>query len=254
MTTADRPDNLESVMRRVQKLLAIAGDDRANPAEAAAAAAQAERIMRKFQIEHADITMAELKRADSFAEELVGTSMDPDAKSRTVTTWSTWLAGAIGKLHDCRPFAGWTANLERCIGYQGFAADAKVARWTHIYIVNALARACKDYGAQLGAVPGKRSKMESFRRGFILAVVQALEKAYELKRAETAAGESRALVVVKAEAVQQHFGDMRKGRKREDEKPRTASFFDGVREGKKLDVNARAVESSAGVSQLALGR
>lgn len=32
-------DNLDSIMRRVQKLLAIAQDDRANPNEAAAAAA-----------------------------------------------------------------------------------------------------------------------------------------------------------------------------------------------------------------------
>lgn len=45
---------LDAVIRRVQKLLAIAQDDRANEHEAAAAAAQAEKLMRKFQIDHTD--------------------------------------------------------------------------------------------------------------------------------------------------------------------------------------------------------
>jgi hypothetical protein len=48
MTTDNTKDvDLESVMRRVRKLLAIAEDHRADPAEAAAAAGMAERIMRE---------------------------------------------------------------------------------------------------------------------------------------------------------------------------------------------------------------
>ena len=43
---SDSPD-LESILRRVRKLLAIAEDGRGDPNEAAAAAQQAERIMRK---------------------------------------------------------------------------------------------------------------------------------------------------------------------------------------------------------------
>lgn len=42
----DRADNLESVLRRVRKLLAIAEDSRANAEEASAAAAMAERGVR----------------------------------------------------------------------------------------------------------------------------------------------------------------------------------------------------------------
>ncbi|HOW46139.1 MAG TPA: DUF2786 domain-containing protein [Rubrivivax sp.] len=79
------PDNLEAVMRRIKKLLAFAEDSRGNPTECAAAARMAESIMRKHQIEHADVITKELQGADAFASADVGTTMDPEAASKPAT-------------------------------------------------------------------------------------------------------------------------------------------------------------------------
>ena len=59
------PENLEGVMRRIQKLLAIANDGRGDPNEAASAAAMAEKMMRKYQLDNADIVAAVLMHAAS---------------------------------------------------------------------------------------------------------------------------------------------------------------------------------------------
>jgi len=81
-------------MRRVKKLLAIAEDGRADPNEASAAAGMAERIMRKYQIEHADVIELELRRggAESLASVDCGTSMDPRAAAKHASGWAGMLA------------------------------------------------------------------------------------------------------------------------------------------------------------------
>ena len=58
----------DDVLRRVQKLLALASDNRANQNEASAAADMAERLMHKYQIEHQDVIIAALKRDDEFTK------------------------------------------------------------------------------------------------------------------------------------------------------------------------------------------
>lgn len=64
-----QPENLEGVLRRIQKLLAIANDSRANPEEAAAAASMAHKIMQKYQIDHTEVIMAEINRGDSMSKQ-----------------------------------------------------------------------------------------------------------------------------------------------------------------------------------------
>ena len=65
MTIEDK----DSILRRIQKLLAIAGDDRADPNEAAAAAGMAEKVMRKYQIDHAELIMNGLKQGHDLSTE-----------------------------------------------------------------------------------------------------------------------------------------------------------------------------------------
>lgn len=239
-------EGMESVLRRVQKLLAIANDERANPAEAAAAAHQAEKVMRAYQIEHADVIEAQLKRDDAFGFEDIGGTMNPEARARSTTAWSGILSLAIARLNDCK--VAWVRTRERgiCLRYSGFKADAQVAVWTHLYLVNQLGMALRKYQNECYGI-GRRES-EEFRRGFVHALVDKIDKAIEQKKAEMAAqSASRALVVSKANAVAERFG---KQKIRSNRFRGGGSVADGYAEGKRVDIGRRGIGSSGGSSPL----
>lgn len=136
---------LEGVMRRIQKLLAIAGDDRANPAEAAAAASMAEKVMRKYQLDHADIIASELRsKAPDVGDSAVFANMkrdDPKRPSLTKTpAWGQMLSVAIAQLYDCHVMNGVAKKQIRAIrrsddfhglspGRSGLRLDIRLHCW-----------------------------------------------------------------------------------------------------------------------------
>lgn len=202
--------NLEGVLRRVQKLLAIANDDRANPNEAAAAASQAEKIMRKYQIDEADAMRSDLANKDNFSTADCVAIMKRDVKGKgahrpsKVPGWGGWLAYPCAKLNDCEIRYAYTER-GAVIRFFGFAADVQVASWTFDYLVSQMIGSLRQYQKNEA-----RSKVESesYRRGFVLAVASMLNNSIAAKKAEMAAAvSSRALVVVKAQAVSERFGD-----------------------------------------------
>lgn len=204
-------EDLNNVMRRIQKLLAIAQDTRANPAEAAAAAAMAEKVMRKYQIEHADLVQREV-RGDQDAM----TFMDVQAKMKMfeladgckpkkVPPWSGWLAYHLAKLHDCELRY---VHSERGVAIRlfGYRVDVQVAAWTFDYLVQQVVGGLKDY--QRGGTTRSKAESESFRRGFVLAVCNTIDAAKAEKDAAMAATvTSRALVVSKAVALAERYGE-----------------------------------------------
>ncbi len=237
MTDTTPSGDLENVLRRVHKLLAIAGDDRGNAAEAAAAAGQAEKIMRKYQIEHADVITASLQRDDSFDTQDIGGTMNPSAVSKSTTIWAGMLSLAVAGLHDCR--ASWvrTPALGVCLRYSGYKSDTQVALWTHLYVVNQMVSALRRHQQAHGS---DRQDSERFRKGFIIAVVNSIKEAIAAKHAEMAqAVDSRALVVVKAQAVSERFGRQQERKNRFSNSG--DAFQRGHAEGRKVDIGRRGV-------------
>jgi hypothetical protein len=237
MTDIAPSSDLENVLRRVHKLLAIAGDDRANAAEAAAAAGQAEKIMRKYQIEHADVITASLQRDDSFDSQDIGGTMNPSAVSKSTTIWAGMLSLAVARLHDCR--ASWVSSpaLGVCLRYCGYKSDTQVALWTHLYVVNQLVSALRRHQKEHAS---DRQDSERFRKGFIIAVVTNINQSIEAKRAEMSQEvASRSLVVVKAQAVSERFG------RQKERSNRFSSggdaFQRGHAEGCKVNIGRRGV-------------
>jgi hypothetical protein len=235
---SDDKQDLEAVLRRVQKLLAIANDDRANPAEAAAAASQAEKIMRRYQIDHAGVIEAQLKKADSFGFESVGGTMNPEARASSTCTWSGMLCLAIARLNDCKAEWTYSHQLGVHIRYSGFKSDAQICLWTHLYVVNQLGMALARFKREAHGSVG-RKEAEQFRLGFVCAVVESINAEIERKRAEMqSTSASRALVVSKANAVAERFGQQQT----RDSKTRVGHGRDeGYAEGRKVDINRRAV-------------
>lgn len=238
-------NTLESVLRRVQKLLAIAGDERGNANEAAAAASQAESIMRKFQIEHADVISAQLKRDDAFNTEEVGGTMNPAAKAASTTTWAGQLSLAVARLNDCRSSWVRTQALGVCVRYSGFKSDTQVALWTHLYVVNQMGQSLRTFQK---ANFSDRATAHQFRRGFISAVIDSINQAIDEKRAEMSmASDSRALVLTKANAVDERFGQQKV---KFNKFSSGHGFGDGHAEGQKVNVSRRGLSGGGSTTGL----
>lgn len=246
----DHTHDLEATKRRIAKLLAIAEDHRADANEAAAAAGMAERLMRKFQIDNADLITSQLQSgaAELFASEDVGSSLDPEGRSDHASGWAGILAVAVAELHDCQVRYVTTYKHGMTLRFSGYASDAQMARWTYIYLVQTMAQASREF---LRATPGTtRSDAENFRRGFNSAVCANLRKATREKAAEMqAASNSRALVLVKANAVSEYFGEVKYGKHRQ-RTTRDMAFTDGFDRGSKVDVNRRAVGGTTSAARI----
>lgn len=238
----------EGTLRRIKKLLAIAEDSRGDPNECAAAARMAESIMRKYQIEHADVISVELQSADAFGEEFVGSTMDPEGASKSASGWAGILAVHVAKLYDAQARYVWTPKYGKTIKFCGYKVDVEVARQTYVFIVNNMAAASRVYLKE-NRWAGRREG-ESFRSGYISGVGASITALVAEKTAEMQqASSSRALVLVKANAVAEHFGEVKYstggGRYQAD------AFTSGREAGSKLDVGRRGVTGSSAVGRIA---
>ena len=243
-------ENLEAVMRRIKKLLAIAEDSRGDPNECAAAARMAESIMRKYQIDHADVISAELQREDAFDSTFVGTTMDPEGASKEASGWAGILAVQVANLYDCQARYSWSAKHGKSLKFSGYKLDTELARQTYVFIVNNMAAASRLYLKE-NRWAGRREG-ESFRNGYIAAVNASIKDMIRAKRAEMEqASSSRSLVIVKANAVAERFGSVNYPSSGRGRSYQGDAFGAGREAGSKLDVGRRGIGGGAAVGRIA---
>lgn len=244
-------ENLESVMRRIQKLLAIAGDDRANPEEAAAAAGMAERIMRKYQLEHADVILESLKKGDDMhKEDCVASAKTNGTRIVKVPPWAQWIAVETAKVNDCGCKVVTTQSGDTGIQFYGFRQDVMVAKFTYEYLIGTLLRLCNEFKNTPAYYD--RSSVDSYRKGVATGIYTNLRKLRAAKEQENRTNTTgTALVVAKERAVAEYGGEF-KTKKSSSTTRNSSAFGAGVRDGSKVDVNRRAVTSSGNSSTLRL--
>lgn len=246
--------DLDAILRRVQKLLAIANDSRGDANEAVAAAAQAENILRKFNLDHADVLAAQLRAARP--EDVMGTTrvranMKRDTEGRPplkrAPKWAGWLAIAVASLYDSQVRYVWDSKMGgTVVEFCGVRADAQVAGWTFDYLVGQMILGVRTFTAQhrqrYGAPPDKVQN-SSFRDAFVMALVVALRALRKMKQAELLGHVSgTSLVVCKAQAVAAHFGAAEYGETKESTKmTNEAAAAAGYAAGRRVDVARRAV-------------
>ena len=243
------------ILERVRKLLAIANDTRANPNEAAAAASQAENIMRKFNIDHADVL---LKRVQSGEEEFdtvtVSAFMKRDVDNGHVQkrspNWAGWLAVRVAKLNDCDVRVTWDPKRGAALQFCGYKTDAQVSGWMFDYLLT-----CMINDVRAWQRAERRTKVESnaYREGFILAVCDKLIKMQRERDAEMqTTSSSTALVVAKAAAVAERFGQAKYSQGKARSVKDVDAYVAGSSAGSRVDVGRRAVGTEARSSTLAI--
>jgi hypothetical protein len=251
MTTTE---NQEAILRRIAKLLAIAQDDRANPEEAAAAAGMAERIMRKYQIENADVIVASLKAGnDMETADSVATAKTNGTKVERTPPWAQWLAVAIAGLNNTGARNTLMADGQAGIRFYGFKADVQVAKFMFDYLVATTNRLCVQYRSSVEYQIGGRRVMNSYRQGVSMGILAAVRKQTQAKTAEAQTSSSgTSLMVVKQQAIAERFGSVFKTKTGKSSVSRGDSFAKGYVDGRSVDVNRRGVGHDGGSSHLRL--
>jgi hypothetical protein len=180
----------DKVIERIRKLLAMA-DDVSSPNEAMIAAKRARALMDKHQISKDDVRSA---GDDMFLES------ESSYEGRTFKTWARILHGAAARLNDCRGVLSKRINGDAKFMFQGFKADALVAKMTVEYFVSALEDA-------LGKCSAKGvSEKNYFRVGFAMAVSQKVDVVLEERERTLKTSAGKSLVLCKEQAVSEHFG------------------------------------------------
>lgn len=243
-------EDLESVKRRVQKLLAIAEHERSDPNEAAAAVGMAEKIMRKYQLDYAEVIMTALKKGDDLeTADIVCSAKTNGTKTKVVSTWVGFLAVAIGELTECGCRSSWTADFEACVRFYGYAADVQLAGWMLRYLVETTNRLCNEYKKTAEYEFGGRRVLNSYRHGVSIGITQSIRNLVAAKKQEVQTSTGTSLMVVKQEAIVTKYGEFTT-RSSKTKVSRGDSFFQGVTDGRKVNVSQRPLSSPEAAKRL----
>lgn len=239
------PENMDSILRRCNKLLAVA-EGNANENESAAAAAMVAKIMQKYRIENSDLYLAKFKEEDQF-DTVTG---EPITR---LFKWMSYLSYSVSLLYGVKvtlvAVGRKNRRIVKALRFQGFKEDVQVAQWTLEYLSNTIINASAEY---LRENPGVGlAATDSFRQGMSIKI-QTRIKEYVQESKKEAVGTGRDLIIAKDAAVEEMFGK---------QKVRTssASLTDqyaalaGASAGDKVDIFRRGLTASQSDSQLRLG-
>lgn len=199
----------ERAMDKIRKLLAMARDGRGNENEAAIAAGQAEKMMRHYQIEAADVVLEEIQREDAFDRGMENVSFEGIAghRPKQVPSWVGFIALGCGELFTCKVDIVDTPQGLK-VRFSGYQLDVVMARWVYGLLCSTVFRVSKEEGKGLGM-----SFAKSFRVG---AAVRLQHRLFAMKKerddelrtspAKTSTGTALVLYDRKKERVEEMYG------------------------------------------------
>ncbi len=185
--------NREKILAKVQKLLDMAKHAASNEYEASTALRQAEAIMRKHDIEFAEIeaqTLSESDMEQAFSSE----------KRNSKWVWN--LAWAASYLTSTMPTKRRNGEPRyRYIVFCGTKQDTQVAMMMFDYMVNVTERLAKEFW-------GDRTERNSFKAGAAMAILNNArnikdERERDLREASSSTGTD--LVLVKEDMIIKEF-------------------------------------------------
>lgn len=239
--------DLDAVMRRIEKLLALAGDSRANPNEAAAAAAMAERVMAKYQIEIADVIIAKMKSGEGMGgEDIIPTLADWPEPLLRVPKWASLLATKVARFTETRGWLNRTKTAkgyEACLRFSGFKPDVMLAIYMMSYFQTVM-RSLRDDFKKTGTYKLRGvASLRAYTDGLAYGIMENLDieiERREVERKNASLGvngpsDSRELVLVDAKrrAVDEAFGEQKTKKTTINTE---AGFSAGVRDGRNVSV------------------
>lgn len=214
-------NRIDKVISKIQNLLAMAADT-STPNEALIAARRARSLMDKYQLSKADIST---KDDNQFLE------TQANVTNSTRRQWLLGLAAAAAILNDCVSAVSRAPDVHYF--FQGFKADAIVAKLTMDYLVEACERQLQN-----STIKGA-SNRNFFRVGF---AEQVHSRARQIKeeREKTFVSESgTALIPLKGKLIEQHFGQLKSIKTQKRRRPSSGeldAYVEGTRQGQEISL------------------
>jgi hypothetical protein len=188
-----RMTTIDQVIDRVRKLLALSTSS--NPHEAASAAARAQEILDRYELDRAMIeTSPELDEGEQEPVEDTRLGGDlPLFEDKALPTWKSCLAREIAEANGCKVYASGQRG-EKAVAMIGRRSDMQKVRYLFGYLVTEVDRLARRDGKGMG-----RTWINSYRLGAVCTIKKALWEARATMKAEARAeaqGDSVALVRV----------------------------------------------------------
>ena len=239
-------ENLDTILRRIDKLMSMAERTEGNENEAATAAMMAAKLMEKYQIDNQDIIIRRLSDANEFCE----TQIYDDKK--VAKKWIGILSIAIHYLFDVnvtlqvKSKNPLTQKASVKYTFRGFKDDVAVAIYAFDSLMNMVileAKKCLNQGKISGA-----GSTDVFKFAAV-SEIQRRAKVLSAERHSVASG-SRELMLAKGVAVANHFGKQRTVTNRSQTSNSDAEAY-GRESGANMDLNRRGVNMNS--NQLSIG-
>lgn len=231
------PADLDRIVDRVKKLLALSSSQ--NPHEAALAAAKAQELLFKHNL---SLAMVEAELPGGRHSRYINDRFDSGG-------WMDWrrrLLAAVARNNFCR---GVSYEGTRDVGIVGEPHNVLVVKHLYAFLVRELMRLADAAAAEQPDLDAENAR--AWKRSFFLGAVRTIAQRLAAQRQRDAAADpqSTALVLRKGqeldEAYRQHFPNLRREGDEEDAprprptgKPRsTDGYRAGVRAGKTIPLN-----------------
>ena len=175
----------EEVIAKVQKLMALANNEGATPAEAERAMVQAKALLRKYELDMADVMMKKMESEDPIVEQFM--RLNPSAygsnQLATLPTWIRLLMVGVQTYTRTRMFMNQRVSGNKVM-FAGMEHDVAIAKHMMQYLIDATyQQATKDVSCKT------KADRSSFRYG-MAAELQARLK--QLRKEEDKASEQEA--------------------------------------------------------------
>lgn len=194
----------DSIRSKIAKLLAVAQDGRGNEFEEEAALRQAEKLMRKHNIDVAELQdRTGTKPIYNWKSVMIPAGAPLPVKSSPL--WFGMLISAIGRFTDCKvAYANPGYQYGICAKFSGDEVDVEYAGW--------LCKHLRDHvRSQSRAFVGSKADRESFRKAFCLRIDERMrallkERKAALEAAKTSTGTALVVVTEKLALRDAEFG------------------------------------------------
>lgn len=168
--------NDEQARQKVAKLMALGTNGAANQHEAEAAMRQAAWLMRKHNIEQAEVMAAAASGSGAaYQWTTARVALDPTRRSTNALTWLGTLALAVARATDTIVAYVRDPRSGMHLQFQGEATDVAYAVW----LAEHLRDTCR---AESARYPGPRGDRETFRRAMVRRLSERLQQLTQERR------------------------------------------------------------------------
>lgn len=212
MTEAEKQ---EKILNKIQKLLKLGSDERGDQHTAEIAMKQALAMMRKHDIEEADLIDREVRGS---SDNLVHEEADPDSQRiKEIPEWEDFLATDLSEVTNVGVRKGPGKTGKITIWVFGYKTDVAVFHWLYDYLRDQIEKLCDEawkpehdkIKAKKGVVHASERKRwkDKYRVGCFLGLKERIKEVYGEQHEEAVlTSDGRDLMVIKRTAMESKYG------------------------------------------------